>query len=92
MKNKGFTFDLKVDFFDAPEEDDMLKKEPGSTLPGSFWQWSVGEVVDANNVVLNMQSVLQRDVLCKNGGLKLLIRDIEKFLPRFLDENGLRNT
>jgi len=70
MKDNGFTFNLKIDFFDAREEDAELEKDPKSTLPGSFWQWSVGEVKDAKGTVLNMQSVIQRDVLCKNGGLK----------------------
>lgn len=91
MVNKGFTFNLKIDFFDMPEEDEELKKNPSSTLPGSFWQWSVGEIKDAKETVLNKQSVLQRDVMCKNGGLKFLLKDIQALLPKFLDENGLRS-
>lgn len=92
MTNKGYTFEIKIDFFDQPDEDEELKKNPGSTLPGSFWQWSVGNIWDNNGTVINKQSVIQRDVMCKNGGFKFLLKDIAAQLPRFLDENGLRNT
>ena len=89
--NRGFTFELKIDFFDQQDEDALLAKEPRASVPGSYWQWSVGDVKDAKGTTLNKQSVIQRDVLCKNGGLKNLIKDIQERLPRFLDENGLRN-
>lgn len=94
-KNPSFTVWLKIDYYDSPEEDALLAKEKDPlrvTQPGSYWTYSVGDVVDADKRILNKQSVLQIDVPCKNGGLKWLLKDLLSRLPRFLDENGLRST
>lgn len=94
-KNPSFTVWLKIDYYDSPDEDALLAREKDplkSTQPGSFWQYSVGDVLDADNRLLNKQSALQVDIPVKNGGLKSLIKDILWRLPRFLDENGLKAT
>lgn len=46
MSNKGFSILLKIDFVDSPEEDAEIAKDPKSTIPGSYWQWSVSEIKD----------------------------------------------
>lgn len=89
MSKQHFTVHLKIDFYHSPEEDKMLQINPKELTPGSFWQYSVGDVLDADNRVLNKRSALQVDLAVKNGGLPLILKDLAKRLPRFLDENGL---
>ena len=88
---KHFTVNLKIDYYHSPEEDKLLERNPKELTAGSFWQWSVSDVLDADNRVLNTQSVIQIEMACKHGGLPLLLKDIVTRLPRFLDENGLTN-
>ena len=90
LGKKCFTVWLKIDYLDDPEGDKLLEKGE-KYVGGSYWQWSVGDVLDAENRVLNKQSVIQIDVPCKDGGLKLLLKDIVNRLPRWLDEIGLKS-
>lgn len=89
--NASFTVWLKVDYYDQPEEDKILERNPKDSQPGSFWQYSVGEVKDSEGRILNKQSALQIDHLVKDGGLRGLLKDLVNRLPKFLDENGLKS-
>ena len=91
MANRSFNVPINLFFYHDDEGDKIIAKGLGPTdvVTGSFWQWSVGEITDSENRVLNTQSSIQIERPLTQGGLVALLKDLAVRLPRFLDENGL---
>lgn len=72
--DKGFTFNLKVDYLATyPKE------------PPPFWRASVSSVVDANGKELLKDCILEWD--CAN--LVQLLNELKIMIPRTLKANGI---
>lgn len=94
MKNNkpgGFTVYLQIDYVHDPEADEYILKNPKEMMAGSFWQASITKVKDSESRILNTQSALQIDHTVRGGGLQALLKNLTGLIPRFLDENGLKN-
>lgn len=99
MSDRGFSFQLKIDYVDDPEYplvkmnyDELTELRKAShNRPGPIWKASVSSVKNPEGKELLNEFILEWDKDKAHGGLQRLLDELKIMLPRVLKANGLND-